>query len=178
MSDRIRLKTRNQKRTNAKPPKFAERLLLSLLPESLRDNISGDLSEIFTGVIVPSYGIARARFWYWRQVVCSISLARRLRKNPQSALQSWKGQIQIYKPMHDVASYHPGISMHHISVGSNVAGLIFVIGTIFIFGVGIPALRVLLVISGILGILVAGIIRRWHKRHACIVHSLDLHKLE
>ena len=178
MSQKLRIRTGNQERMRTKPPKIAERLLLYLLPESLRDNISGDLSEIFSGVIVPSCGIFRARLWYWWQVLCSMRLVCRFRKDPQAALGSWKGQMHMYKPMHDAVAYHPGISMHHISVGGNMAGLIFVLATVLIFGIGIPALLVLLVISGILGILASGIIRRWHKRHPYIVHSLDLHKLK
>jgi hypothetical protein len=160
----------------AKPPETAERLLLSLLPEQVRDNVSGDLSEIFSVIIVPSRGLRRARLWYWRQVVCSMRLFFGFRKNPQAALKLWKAQIHMHRPMHDTVTYHPGISMHHIPVGSGVAGFLFVIATVSIFGLGIPALLQLLLITGTLGILVSGIVLHWHKHHALKFQALDLHK--
>jgi len=83
----------------------------------------------------------------------------------------------MYKPRHDVGMYHPGISMHHIPVGSDVAGFLFVLATVFIFGVGIPAFLELLVVTGTLGILASGIILNWHKHHALSIQALDLHKL-
>jgi hypothetical protein len=162
----------------ARPPEIAERLLLSLLPEQVRDNVSGDLSEIFSVTIVPSCGVFRAKLWYWRQVVCSMHLFFRFRMNPQAALKLWKGRTHMRKPMHDAVTYHPGISMHHISVGSGVPGLLFVLGTVFIFGVGIPAFLELLVISGTLGLLASRVILNWHKHHALEIQILDLHKLK
>lgn len=71
---------------------------------------------------------------------------------------------------------HPGISMHHIPVGGGVAGLLFVFATVFIFAVGIPAIRGLLIITGILGILGSGLVLYWHKRHALKIQSLHLHE--
>jgi hypothetical protein len=159
---------------NAKPPEMAQRLLL-LLPDQVRDHITGDLSELYNAVIVPSCGIFRARFWYWRQVLCLMPLFFRLRRHPQPALELWKGRIRMHKPMRDAPAFHPGISMHHIGVGSGVAGLIFVLGTVYIFAVGIPAIRGLLVIIAILGIVGARFLYRWHKRHALKIDSLDLH---
>jgi len=176
MSEKSHFRTGTQERMTAKPPKTAERLLLSLLPEQIRDNVSGDLSEIFSVIIVPGCGIFRARLWYWRQVVCSMRLLFRFRKNPQAALEFWKGRIPMYKPMHDAVMYHPGISMHHIPVGSGVAGFLFLLATVFIFGVGIPAFLELLVVTGTLGILASGIIFYWHKHHALKIQALDLHK--
>ncbi len=170
-------KTSAQERMTAKPPKTAERLLLRLLPEQVRDNVSGDLSEMFSLAIVPSCGIFRARLWYWRQVVCSMRLSFRFRRNPQAALELWKGSFYMHKTMQAAATFHPGISMHHISVGSGVPGLLFVVATVFIFGVGIPAFLQLLVVSGILGIFASRIILYWHKHHALDIQSLDLHKL-
>jgi hypothetical protein len=160
----------------AKPPETAERLLLFLLPEQVRDTVCGDLLEIFSVVIVPSCGIFRARLWYWRQVVCSMRLFFRMRRDPQAALGSWKGRMHMYKPMHTAVTYHPGISMHHIPIGGDLAGWLFVLATVFIFGVGIPAFLELLVVSGTLGIFASRIIFNWHKRHALNIHTLDLHK--
>lgn len=84
----------------------------------------------------------------------------------------------MHKPMHDVVTYHPGISMHHISVGSGVPGLLFVLGTVLIFGVGIPAFLVLLLISGTLGLLGSRVILNWHQHHVLDIQTLDLHKLK
>ncbi len=176
MSEKSHFETKTQERMTAKPPETAERLLLSLLPEQVRDNVSGDLTEIFCAVIVPSCGIFRARLWYWRQVLCSMRLFFRFRKNPQATLELWKGGIHMYRPRHDGVIYHPGISMHHIPVGSGVAGFLFVLATVFIFGVGIPAFLVLLVVSGILGILASRLILYWHRHHALKIQALDLHK--
>ena len=178
MSEESHLKSGAQERMTAKPPETAERLLLSLLPEQVRENICGDLSEIFSVIIVPSCGIFRARLWYWRQVVCSMHLFFRFRKNPQAALKLWKGRTHMHQSMHDVVTYHPGISMHHISVGSGVPGFLFVLATVFIFGVGIPAFLVLLVITGTLGLLASRVILNWHKHHALEIQTLDLHKLK
>ncbi len=169
-------KTSAQERMTAKPPKTAERLLLRLLPEQVRDNVSGDLSEMFSLAIVPSCGIFRARLWYWRQVVSSIRLSFRFRKNPQAALELWKGRFPMHRTMQGAPAFHPGISMHHISVGSGVPGLLFVLATVFIFGVGIPAFLELLVVSGIVGFFASRIILNWHKHHALDIQTLDLHK--
>jgi len=160
--------------TSGKPPEIAQRLLLFLLPDQIRDNVTGDLSELYSAVIVPSCRISRARLWYWRQVVCSMRLFFTFRKNPQTALKVWKGRIDMSKPMRDAVTLHPGIQMHHIPVGSGVAGFLFVFATVFIFAVGIPAIRGLLVITAILGILGSGLVLYWHKRHALKIQSLHL----
>ena len=175
MSEKSRFETRTQGRTMAKPPETAERLLLFLLPDQVRDNVSGDLSEIFNAIIVPSCGISRARLWYWRQVVCAMRLLFRFRKNPQAALELWKGRIHMDRPIADASKYHRGISMHHIPVEGAV-GLLFVFATLFIFGFGIPACRELLLITGSLGILGSGILLFWHIRHPFKNQALDLHK--
>jgi hypothetical protein len=162
--------------TSAKPPEIAQRLLLFLLSDQVRDNVTGDLSELYSAVIVPSCGISRARLWYWRQVACSMRLFFRFRKNPQTALKLWKGRIDMSKPMYDAGTLHPGISMHHIPVGGGAAGFLFVFATVFIFAVGIPAIRGLLVITAILGILGSGLLLYWHKRHALKIQSLHMHE--
>ncbi len=164
----------SQARIPAKPPEIAQRLLMYLLPDQVRDYVTGDLSELYSTAIVPRCGITRARLWYWRQVACSLRLFFKFRKNPQPALNLWKGRIDMSKPIGDVGTPHPGISMHHIPVGSGVAGLLFVFATVFIFAVGIPAIRGLLVLTGILGILGAGLVLYWHKRHALKIQSLHL----
>ena len=164
--------TSPQMRMTAKPPESAQRLLLFLLPDQLRDNVSGDLTEIFTAVIVPSRGIFRARIWYWRQVLCSMRYFLRFPKRPQAAL---KGRIPMDSPRTNDARYHRGIRIDRIPVEGAI-GLLFVFATIFIFGIGIPAVRELFVITGIFGILGSGILLFWHRRHAPKLQLLDLHK--
>ncbi len=80
-------------------------------------------------------------------------------------------------PKDNPPSYHPGITMHKIPVEGAV-GLLFVFATVFIFGVGIPAVRWLLVISGTFGMLGSGLLLYWHRRHALKIQSLDMHKPE
>jgi hypothetical protein len=158
------------------PPKGAERLLLFFLPDEVRDCVSGDLAEIFEVVILPSSGIVRARIWYWRQVLCSLHLFLRFRKSPQSTLEFWKGQIKMTVPRNHEVVYHQGLRIDKIPV-EGAAGLLFVFATIFIFGVGIPAVRGLFLITATIGILGSGVLFYWHKRHAVKIRSLDLHGL-
>jgi hypothetical protein len=72
-------------------------------------------------------------------------------------------------------SNHPGISIHHIPVEGAV-GLLFVFGTVFIFGAGVPAVRELFVLTAPLGFLALGILLYWHKHHSVKIEPLDLHK--
>jgi hypothetical protein len=72
-------------------------------------------------------------------------------------------------------SNHPGISIHHIPVEGAV-GLLFVFGTVFIFAVGVPAVREIFVFTAPLGLVVLGILLYWHKRHSVKIEALNLHK--
>lgn len=72
-------------------------------------------------------------------------------------------------------SRHPGISMHHIPVEGAV-GLLFVFATVFVFGVGVPAIREILVLIAPLAGLAFGILAYWHKGHSVKIESLNLHK--
>jgi hypothetical protein len=81
----------------------------------------------------------------------------------------------MYSPMTDAVTYHRGISISHIPV-EGAAGLLFVFATCFIFGVGIPAVREMLVVSLPLGILGSGILLYWHNRHPLKIQALDLDK--
>jgi len=55
--------------TDEHPPRWAERLLLIVLPRRDRETIPGDLLEEFREVVLPSRGRAGARIWYVRQVL-------------------------------------------------------------------------------------------------------------
>ena len=72
-------------------------------------------------------------------------------------------------------SNHPGISIHHIPVEGAV-GLLFVFGTVFIFGVGVPAVREILFLTVPLGILALGILHYWHNHHSVKIEALNLRK--
>jgi len=70
---------------------------------------------------------------------------------------------------------HPGISIHHIPVEGAV-GMLFVFGTVFIFGAGVPAVREIFLLTIPLGVLALGILVYWHKHHSVKIEALDLHK--
>ncbi|HYK89851.1 MAG TPA: hypothetical protein VE398_13835 [Acidobacteriota bacterium] len=77
--------------------------------------------------------------------------------------------------MTGAATYHRGISMHHIPVQGGV-GLLFAFATVSIFGVGIQAVREMFIVTGSLRILGSGILLYWHMRHLNKIQILDPHK--
>ena len=77
----------------------------------------------------------------------------------------------------DLVPNHPGISITHIPVEGAV-GLLFVFGTVFIFGVGVAAIREILLLTAPLAVLASGVLIYWHKRHSVKIEALDLHKHE
>jgi hypothetical protein len=79
------------------------------------------------------------------------------------------------RPIVDLPTTHPGISMHHIPVEGAVGGL-FVLATVLIFGGGIPLIRAIAVVTVPLGILASGILLSWHKRHPLALQTLGLRK--
>jgi hypothetical protein len=74
-----------------------------------------------------------------------------------------------------LGSTHPGISIHHIPVEGAV-GLLFVFGTVFVLGVGVPAVREIFVLTAPLGIVALVILLYWHKHHSVKIEALNLHK--
>jgi len=78
-------------------------------------------------------------------------------------------------PLTDAARIHPGISLSHIPVEGAI-GLIFVIATGLIFGIGIPAVRWILAVTLPVGIMGSGILIYWHKHHPVRIQGLDLLK--
>lgn len=50
------------------PPRFARRLLTRALPVDVREHIAVELDEVYQRRCA-QIGIARARFWYWREVL-------------------------------------------------------------------------------------------------------------
>jgi hypothetical protein len=85
------------------------------------------------------------------------------------------GKLRAQAAM-DPLPYHPGISIHHIPVEGAV-GLLFVFGTVFIFGAGVPAIREIFFLIGPLAVLALGILVYWRKHHSVNIEALDLHKL-
>ncbi len=160
---------------NSKPPASAERLLLLLLPEEVGEAVAGDLREVFETVVLPGSGTPGAKLWYWRQALYAARLGLRFRRNPQSALALWKGQIRMENPRTASAVYHPGISIHNIPIRGRM-GLLFVLGTLYIFGMGIPAVRTLGTITAAFGVIGAALLYMWHRRHSLKICSLELHK--
>jgi hypothetical protein len=61
-------------------------------------------------------------------------------------------------------SARPEITMHRLSVGGGVAGLIFAVGSCLIFVVGIPMLRWFLLGAVVIGFGVAGVLWWWHRK--------------
>src|SRR5262249_15256743 len=61
-------------RTADAPPELPStaRFLLLLIPKKDRNNLVGDLEEEFSMIVLPHYGLRRARTWYWEQVFASL----------------------------------------------------------------------------------------------------------
>ena len=56
----------------SEPPKWGEYLLYFFLPKKDREHIPGDLAEEYNTILVPKFGLASARRWYWKQVFTSV----------------------------------------------------------------------------------------------------------
>lgn len=52
-------------------PKSAKFILL-LIPKSQREHLIGDLEEEYNTIVLPEYGVRKARGWYWWQVAISV----------------------------------------------------------------------------------------------------------
>ncbi len=164
---------RRPRRRSVEPPRLAEWFLRRMLPDDVGESVGGDLAEIFESRIVPGAGRFRACAWYWRQVFFSLRLLLRFRGNPKYALESWKGRIRPENPRAG-AVYHQGIHIDRIPV-QGVMGLLFVFATLFIFGLGIPAVRTLGAIAGVLGVAGSAFLYYWHRNHAPKIRCLNLH---
>jgi predicted permease len=62
------------------PPRLARSILQRVLPPTDREAVIGDLDEEYRRTIVAQVGRRRAAWWYWRQAVCSVPAAVRLRR--------------------------------------------------------------------------------------------------
>jgi hypothetical protein len=53
-------------------PPAAAKFILLLIPKRHREHLIGDLEEEYTMMLLPEYGVKRARLWYWWQVAISV----------------------------------------------------------------------------------------------------------
>jgi hypothetical protein len=142
---------------------------LKLFCSSAEDeSLIGDLLEKYQD---------RGRFWYGRQVIAIVFLRlyRNARQLSLSAAARRMGHVFASPTTTDTGALHPGISISHIPV-EGAAGLLFVFGTVFVFGAGVPAVREIFVLTAPLAVLFLGILLYWHKRHSVKIEPLDLHK--
>jgi len=85
-----------------------------------------------------------------------------------------RGKFRVLLPA-DSVSKNPSISIHHIPVEGAV-GLLFAVGTMFIFGTGVAAIRQIFFLTAPLGFLAFVVMRYWRRRHSVKIEALDLHK--
>jgi hypothetical protein len=85
----------------------------------------------------------------------------------------WKGPMGMDKPKNENAAYHQGITMHKIPA-EGIVGFLFAFATVFIFVVGIPEVRGLALVAGILGILGSGFLYYWRSHKKKKFQSLHL----
>ena len=64
--------SRNRTAPIHKPSRVGVGLLYWFLPKDKREHLPGDLEEEFATVILPTFGLRYAKFWFWWQVVRSI----------------------------------------------------------------------------------------------------------
>ena len=57
---------------SSEPSHFAEYLLYLLLPQKYRECLPGDLAEEYWTLVLPKFGIRKAKLWYWKQVITSL----------------------------------------------------------------------------------------------------------
>lgn len=61
-----------QPRQAERVPRCA-RFVLLMIPKRSREHLIGDLEEEYWTVVLPEYGLFRARLWYWGQTVFIVS---------------------------------------------------------------------------------------------------------
>ena len=68
---------------------------------------------------------------------------------------------------------HPGISMHKLPVGGNIAGGLFTIGVVLMVLVGVPLAPWFLLGATVLGAILSIFVMRWHQRHKIEIDDLS-----
>ena len=95
----------------APPPRWAERLLESLLPARDRQTVIGDLREEYLEEILPGSGPLRANLWYLRQLASLASRSLAERGNPRRALlvaSAWTFICGSWLAWMESVLQHPG----------------------------------------------------------------------
>ena len=67
---------------------------------------------------------------------------------------------------------HPGITMHKLPVSGNAVGLLFAAGSMTVFLVGVPSVRVFFLAAIPLGLAVTLALRFFHRRNAALPPEL------
>lgn len=115
----------------ARPPRLARWLLQRALPSDAREDISGDLEELFQRRVATS-GARRARVWFWRQCAAFASqfFAERMREWRRSAdMSSGFSMIDLKLAVRMLVRY-PGltiVSVLGMAVGITIAAATFTI---------------------------------------------------
>ena len=73
---------------------------------------------------------------------------------------------------------HPGITMHKLSFGGGLMGLVFAVGSALIFLVGLPTLWYFVALAGALGVVIAAWLRflhqdRWNRSQPLSILSIS-----
>lgn len=69
----------SERNKNNLPSKRAELFLYFLIPREKRDVIIGDLVETYNTIMIPKFGVKKARFWFWFQTVLNVFSILKLR---------------------------------------------------------------------------------------------------
>jgi hypothetical protein len=67
-----RLESRTRPVSSSTTPPRAAKFVLLLVPKQHREHLIGDLEEEYVTIVLPEYGVKRARLWYWWQVTVSV----------------------------------------------------------------------------------------------------------
>src|SRR5437667_4026665 len=69
------------------------RLLVFTIPKKDREHFLGDFEEEFVTIVMPQYSLARALYWYWKEV--AMSIFPNLRRSIGYALQPISSGIEV-----------------------------------------------------------------------------------
>jgi hypothetical protein len=70
------------------------------------------------------------------------------------------------------AKQHPGISMHKLPISGGAAGALFAAGSMLVFLLGVPSIRVFFAAAIPIGLGVAFTLHLFHKRQAALPQQL------